>query len=132
MRRRFGRYLATAVSIVALVALFSCQRHELLLPGDVKDLDGKPIEGCRVELLVKGQLFSGWTSYIAREAVTDSTGQFSFDVIAIRAATYRLRIAHPGYQEWLHEAPWPRTPRRYHIALLREGQSMPVAPAGRD
>jgi hypothetical protein len=117
------RLLIAAVAVGStLLSLVSCQRYPLLLPGDVKDLEGTPIGGCRVELLVRRQLLGNWTGYVSREAVTNPAGAFSFDVLALPGSSYRLRVAHPGYHEWLVEAPSSRTPRRVHITLVRAGQ----------
>lgn len=131
MRRKCRRLRTAAALGAALLSLVSCQRYQLLLPGDVKDLDGKPIPGCTVELLVRRQLLGNWTGYVAREAVTDPEGAFSFDVLAPPGSSSRLRVAHPGYQEWLLEAPSSGTPTHVHITLLRVKQSRPgVASTG--
>jgi hypothetical protein len=112
--------MAAVVGLAAVLSIVSCDdRNRLWVPGDVKDVEGRPIEGCKVELVVQTPVFSNWSGTIAREALTDSAGRFSFSEFVVHESTYRLRIKHPGYQEWLIDGKWPGSPRRYHITLLR-------------
>lgn len=113
-------FIAIAALLLGVVSVAACDGNRLLLPGDVRDTEGRAISGCKVELVVHTPLVRSWTGYVAREAITDPAGPFSFDVFVVRAADYRIRIAHPGYQEWLIQSRWPSTPTRYHITLLRQ------------
>jgi hypothetical protein len=117
--------LAAAVALGAvLLTLVSCRRCRLLFSGEVKDLDGRPIRGCTVELLIQRHFLHAWTVYAAKEATTDSEGAFSFGVLWLPWTRYRLRAAHPGYQEWVLDAPLSGAPRRVQVTLLRAGESL--------
>ena len=109
--------LAVAALGTAILSLVY-QRYRLLLPGDVNDLDGRPIQGCTVELLVRCHFLDRWTVYAAKEVTTDSEGAFSFGVFRVPWTRYRLRTVHPGYEESVLEASFFRVPRRVHITLL--------------
>ena len=126
MRMKF-RGLAAIVGVAALGLLIggtaACQRYRLQIAGGVKDADGKPLQGCRVELLVRRELVGSWTGYVSREVVTSSGGTFSFNVFAPSSRTYRLRVMNPGYQEWLLDAPSPGAPNHVHVTLRRLGEA---------
>jgi hypothetical protein len=114
--------IAGSVAVILLGAV-SYEHYRFQLPGDVKDSRGQPIQGCKVELLIRWQLLENWTGYVSRDAVTNSGGAFSFNVFAPFRSSYRLRVQYPGYQEWLLDAPFARAPGRVHITLVRLGQS---------
>jgi hypothetical protein len=119
-----------AIMIVAsgiVLATAGCQRYTIQMAGDVKDADGKPVMGCKVELLVRREFLAHWTGYVSREAVTDPGGAFSFNVFAPASSSYRLRVKQPGYQEWLLDAPSRRSPAHVHVALRRIGESPSLA-----
>ena len=121
--------LAATVCVSGILSLVACDENRLSLAGDVRDTAGRPVEGCKAQLVVQTPAFGGWTGTISREAATDSAGRFSFSVLVVHRSTYRLRIEHPGYQEWLHEGTWPGAPRRYHITLRRQAPAEDGAPA---
>jgi len=114
--------IAGSVAAILLGAV-SYQHFRFQLPGDVKDSHGQPIQGCKVELLIRWQPLENWTGYVSRDTVTNSSGAFSFNVFAPLRSTYRLRVQYPGYHEWLLEAPSAGAPKRVHITLFRVGQS---------
>ena len=119
--------MSVALGIVLAGAAAGCQRYTIEMAGDVKDADGKPVVGCRVELLVRRELLANWTSYLSREGITSPGGAFSFSVFAPSSSGYRLRVKHPGYQEWLLDASPRRFPNHVHVTLRRIGESLSVA-----
>ena len=121
---RRGRPLFVVGSVaVVLLGTVGCHDYRFVLPGDVKDGDGRAMGGCRVELLVRWTYSANSSGYVTREAVTTADGSFRFDVFAPLNGSYRLRVNHPGYQEWLVEAPSTGVPNRIHVTLLRTGDS---------
>jgi hypothetical protein len=126
--RRQARGLSTiAIYLAGMLSIVSCDASRLSLPGDVKDVDGRPVEGCKVLLLVKRPISDYWTGTISREATTDSAGRFSFNEFVAFRSRFRLRVEHPGYQSALLEGSWPGTPRRFHITL-RQGPASEGVP----
>lgn len=119
---------STLVVLVASVAAIvtgavAYQHYRFRLVGDVKDADGRPLQGCSVELLRRWRPLANWTNYIARKSITNSGGVFAFDVLSPPRGTFRLRVLHAGYHEWLLEAPACHVPNRVHVTLLRDGES---------
>jgi hypothetical protein len=129
MYQRARRLIGAAAGVAGVLICLSCDENRLSLPGDVRDIDGRPIDGCKVQLLVQVPLAENWTGTISREATTDAAGRFSFSVLVVFKGRYRLRIEQPGYQAWQVDGAWPGTPNRFHVTLLREGQQAAGAPA---
>jgi hypothetical protein len=121
--------LGGAAVLVVGVCLASCVRFRSQMAGNVKDVDGKAVADCRVELLVRRELLGVWTGYVSREAVTNPAGAFSFDVFAPSRSSFRIRVTHPDHQEWVLESPSPRIPNYVHVTLRRVGGS--AEPVGR-
>jgi hypothetical protein len=120
MRWRLLLAIVGAASAV-LLGTAACQRYHFQMAGDVKDVDGQPLEGCKVELLVRRHMLGDWSGYVSRDGVTNAGGAFSFSVFAPSGGTYRLRVKHPGYQEWLLDAASAGAPTHVHITLRRLG-----------
>jgi hypothetical protein len=92
------------------------------LPGDVHDTEGRPIAGCKIQLLAQVPVSENWTGTISRESITDAQGRFSFSVLVGFKSRYRLRIEQPEYQAWQVEGSWPGVPNRFHITLRRRDE----------
>jgi len=103
----------------ALRSVVSGQAHRISVPGDVQADNGDPVAGCTVELLVRRQLSDSWSVYRVRKATTEPDGSFSFSVLRVPRASYRLRVAHPGYHQWVLDTPCSSVPRHVQITLLR-------------
>ncbi len=126
--RRQARGLSTiAIYLAGMLSMASCDASRLSLAGDVKDVDGRRIEGCKVQLLVQTPISDNWTVTISRKATTDSAGRFSFSEFVAFRSRFRLRVEHPGYQSALLEGSWPGTPQRFHITL-RQGLASDSVP----
>ena len=120
MHRTLLRFRNWASALrAALRSVVSGLRHRISVPGDVRAYSGGPVAGCTVELLVRRQLSDSWSVYSVRKATTRPDGSFSFSVLRLPGASYRLRVAHPGYHQWVLDAPLSWVPRHVPITLLR-------------
>jgi hypothetical protein len=118
-----SRLVVLVASVAAiLIGAVAYRHYRFRLLGDVHDADGRPLQSCSVELLRRWRPLADWSVYIARKSITNPSGTFAFDVLSVPGGTFRLRVLHAGYQEWLIEAPASSVPKRVHVSLCRNGE----------
>jgi hypothetical protein len=110
-------------AIITGVLAYHHYRFRLL--GDVKDADGRPIQGCTVELARRWFPQANWIFYIARESTTNSDGAFAFDILSPPGGTFRLRVVCSGHEKWLIEAPASSVPKYVHVTPFRDTERPP-------